>query len=92
MGYPPSWIRPCRRQPFNPYNAELFLCEPYADKNVFFFIQNHPKCVSQLFLLHLNTYVMGLNGYYEYFNSTGIDFRSENLASKDGPRTGRIER
>ena len=41
---------------FNFYNAELF-CENHGDQRVFS-IWNQHKCLSQLFPLHLNTYVM----------------------------------
>ena len=33
----------------NPESAEFFFCNPWR-----------PKCLSQLFPVHLNTYVMGL--------------------------------
>ena len=46
---------------FNPYHAETFLFKPW-EPNVFL-IWNHHKCPSQLFPLHLNTYVMGLRQF-----------------------------
>ena len=46
----------------------------------FLLIGNHHKCLSQLFLLHLNTYVMGLRPLYIfYYVSARIDFRRQNL-------------
>ena len=42
----------------NSNNAELFLYKPWKPK--VFSIWNHHKCLSFLFPLHLNTYVMGL--------------------------------
>ena len=47
---------------------------------------------SQLFPLHLNTYVMGLLPLY-FFNSfsAGIDFRRQMLKSKAGPRSERVK-
>ena len=41
-----------------PYNAELFY-ENLGDQRVFS-LWNHHKCLSQLFPINLNTYVMGL--------------------------------
>ena len=38
---------------------KLYLWKPWRPK-VFFSIWNHHKCLSQLFMIHLNTYVMGL--------------------------------
>ena len=43
----------------NPYHAELFLYKPWRHKG-FFSIWSMYKCLSWLFLVHLNTYVMGL--------------------------------
>ena len=43
----------------NPYNAELFFIS-HREQMVFFSIWNHHKCLSYIFLIHLNTYVMGL--------------------------------
>ena len=49
-------------------------------------------CISQLFLLHLNTYAMGLRPL-EMFNSfgAGTDFRRQNLTSKVDPRIERVD-
>ena len=56
----------------------------YKSKNFFFSIWNHHKCLSYLFPLHLNTYVMGLQSLWIfYFFSAGIDFRRQNLTSTD---------
>ena len=43
----------------HPWSAELFCKKNIATKG-FFSIWNHHKCLSQLFPIHLNTYVMGL--------------------------------
>ena len=40
-----------------PYKAE-FVCLNHGDQRVFS-IRNHHKCLSLLFLLHLNTFVIG---------------------------------
>ena len=37
-----------------------FICKKTSQLNVVFSISNHPKCLSWLFPIHLNTYVMGL--------------------------------
>ena len=50
----------------DPYNAKIFLSDPW--RPMFFSIWNHHKCLSQLFLLHLNTFVMGLRPI-QIFNS-----------------------
>ena len=42
----------------NPYNADIFMYKPWRPKG--FLIWNHHKCLSQLFPINLNTYVMGL--------------------------------
>ena len=44
---------------FNTHNDEIFLYKPWNRKG-FFSIWNHHKWLSQLFLIHLNTCVMGL--------------------------------
>ena len=43
---------------YNPLNADIF-CINYGDQRIFS-IWNHHKCFSYIFLVHLNTYVMGL--------------------------------
>ena len=44
-------------EPFNSYEAEIVLYKPW--RPTFFFILNHHKCLIQLFLIYLNTHVMG---------------------------------
>ena len=41
-----------------PWRAGIFLYKAWMQK--FFSIWNHHKCLTSLFLIHLNTYVMGL--------------------------------
>ena len=51
---------------------------------LFSLIWNHHKCLSQLFLIHLNTYVMGLRSF-EICNSfsAGTVLRRQNLTFED---------
>ena len=41
------------------------------DRKVFFQFEIIITCLSQLYPLYMNTYVMGLRGHYKYFNSFG---------------------
>ena len=46
----------------------------------FYSIWNHHDCLSQLFPIHLNNYVMGLQPLeIFYFYSAGIDLSRQNL-------------
>ena len=45
------------------YNADIFLYKPWKSE-CFFFNLNYHKCLSQLFPLDMNTYVMGLRSLY----------------------------
>ena len=71
--------------------ACIFMTWPLRRLNVFIQIKkhflsiwNHHKCLSYLFPLHLNTYVMGLRSLcIFYFFSAGIDFWRQNLTSTD---------
>ena len=60
-----------------------YLCINHRDQKIFL-ICNHRKYLSQLFPLHLNTYVMGRRELY-IINSfgAGMQFRRQNLTSMD---------
>ena len=49
------WIKVCTH--INPYNAEILLYNPWRAKG-FFQFEIIIKCLRQLFLLHLNTYIV----------------------------------
>ena len=66
-----------------PFWALKQLCKKHEDERVIS-IQNNNKCLSQLFQLHLNTYVMGLRPLYMFYSSSaGIDFKRQNMTSID---------
>ena len=56
----------------NPYNTDIFLYKPWRPKG--FSICNYHKCISYVYPLHLNTYLMGLRTI-SFLNSysAGID-------------------
>ena len=58
--------------------ALKYLCKTVETKD--FFQSEIIINASQLFPLHLNTYVMGLRPYYNYF-SAGTVFRRQNMES-----------
>ena len=68
---------------WSPHTSHLYLatlksfCINYGDQKVFS-IWNHHKCLSQLFLLDINTHVMGLRQLYISF-SAGIDLRRSQI-------------
>ena len=70
-------------KPLNPWNAEIFWCINHGDQRVCS-ISNHHKCLSQLFLLHLNT-LLWVYGHYKCVNysSAGIVLILQNLKSAD---------
>ena len=60
-----------------------YFCISHGAQRVF---SNHHKCLSYLFQIHLNTYVMGPRPLKNVFTRTlheGIDFRRQNLTSTD---------
>ena len=60
------------------------------ETNEFSSIWNHHKRLSQLFPIHLNTYVYGQYKYcYSY--SAGIDFRRQIVRVKVDPRAIRVK-
>ena len=66
-----------------PLQRWTHFCVNHGDQRVFSIWNNH-KCLSQLFLIHLNTYVM-VYDHYKYFNSfgAGIFFIRQGLTSVD---------
>ena len=64
-------------------SAEIALIT-YKPWRCVFSIWNHPKWLSWLFMIHLNTYVMDLRPLWLFhFYSVGIDFRRQNLTCTD---------
>ena len=60
---------------FNPFKVEISLYKPWRST-----VWNHHKCLSQLFPLHSNTYVMGRCPLYIFYSyNAGIDFWRKNL-------------
>ena len=53
-----------------------------------FSIRNHQKCPSQLFLIHLNTYVMGLRSLLKIFTFTA---QGQILTTKVDSRAVRVK-
>ena len=65
------------------FTALIIFLISHGDQRVFP-IWNHRKCLSQLFPVHLNTYVMGLGPLWIFHTySAGIDFGRQNLTSTD---------
>ena len=59
---------------------------------MFFSIRNHHNCLSQLFPIHLNTYVMGTRPLeIVYSDNVEIDFSRQNLTTKVDPRAVRVD-
>ena len=67
---------------------------------MFLSIRNHHKCLSQIFLIHLNTYVMGLRQLEIFLllqsgdrikSSESDVCRRQILTTKVGPRAVRVE-
>ena len=66
----------------SPYNAELF-CINHGDQK-FFPTWNHHKSLSYLFLIHLNTYVIGLRLLEIFYSYSAVAvFIRHNLPSTD---------
>ena len=69
------------------------------EDETFFTIWNHHKCLNYLFLIHLNTYVMGLRPLEIFslfqcgerlYTSESVVYRQQILTYKDGPRAERV--
>ena len=59
----------------DPYSAEFVLYKPWRPK-VFPIWNHHIKCFSQLFLVHLNNYAMGLRPLYSFTLFNGLEHRT----------------
>ena len=71
---------------YNPYNAGIFFYKPR--KKRFFYIRNHHKCLSELFLLHLNM-LLWVYDHYQFsilsLRGPTTDDRRQMLTSEVGP-------
>ena len=67
--------------PSQPLQHWIIIFKTMETVNFFFLIWNHHKYLSQLFPIHLNTYVTVIYSHHKYFYSynTGIDFMSESV-------------